>query len=138
MTIFTKTMKKIKKRLHRYLCALRLRIRRYFFLPVRRVFVPRIPIAMITGTKGKTTTTRMLAHILSEAGHRVGFTSTDGIVINGQYINRIDSAGYTGAHTLLTNRSITAAVLETARGDLLNTGCILTDVMEQLLNVGSE
>ena len=49
-------------------------------------------------------------------GHRVGFTSTDGTVIDGQYINRIDSAGYTGARTVLTNRSITAAVLETARG----------------------
>ena len=76
-------MKGFSNRLRWYLLAPVRRIRSYVLVPLRRVFGPRIPIAMITGTKGKTTTTRMLAHILSEAGHRVGFTSTDGVVING-------------------------------------------------------
>ena len=132
-------MKGFSNRLRWYLRAPVRRIRRYVLVPLRRVSGPRIPIAMITGTKGKTTTTRMLAHMLSAAGHRVGFTSTDGIVINGQFINRIDSAGYAGAHTVLADRSITAAVLETARGDLLNTGMYIDRcAVAALLNVGRE
>jgi len=117
----------------------RRRLRRYVFVPARRVFGRRIPIAMITGTKGKTTTTRMLAHILTQAGHRVGFTSTDGVVINGQYINRKDSAGYSGAQTILSDRSVTAAVLETARGGLLREGLYVDRChVAALLNVGRE
>jgi len=94
---------------------------------------------MITGTKGKTTTTRMLAHILSKAGHRVGFSSTDGVVINGHYVNRDDSAGYLGAREVLTDRTITAAVLETARGGLLRSGFYIDRCdVAALLNVGRE
>ena len=117
----------------------RRRLRRYVFVPARRVFGRRIPIAMITGTKGKTTTTRMLAHILTQAGHRVGFASTDGAVINGQYVNRKDCAGYPGAHTILSDRSVTAAVLETARGGLIRNGLYVDRChVAALLNVGGE
>ena len=118
---------------------LRKKFRRYVLAPARRVYIRKIPIAMITGTKGKTTTTRMLAHILTNAGHRVGYTSTDGIVINGEYINRHDSSGYNGAHTVLTNPTITAAVLETARGNLLKVGLYIDRCdVAALLNVGRE
>ena len=114
-------------------------LRPYLIVPARRIFGRRIPTAMITGTKGKTTTTRMLAHILSKAGHRVGFASTDGVVINGNYINRDDDAGYYGAHIVLTDRSITAAVLETARGGLLKWGLYIDRCnVAALLNVGRE
>ncbi|MCZ6799601.1 MAG: Mur ligase family protein [Nitrospirae bacterium] len=94
---------------------------------------------MITGTKGKTTTTRMLAYILTQAGHRVGFTSTDGAVINGHYVHQNDCAGYAGARTILTNRSVTAAVLETARGGLMRDGLYVDRCqVAALLNVGRE
>jgi len=114
-------------------------VRRYTLLPARRIWGPHIPIAMITGTKGKTTTTRMLAHILSEAGHRVGFSSSDGVVINGVYVSRYDAGGYSGAREVLTNRSITAAVLETCRGGLLRSGFYFDRCdVAALLNVGRE
>jgi len=77
---------------------------------------------MITGTSGKTTTTRMLAYVLEKAGHRVGYTSTGGIVINGVHVSREDSSGYTGAKRVINDSSITVAVLEVARGDLLRIG----------------
>lgn len=108
-------------------------------VPARRIHMRKIPIAMITGTKGKTTTTRILAHILTHAGHRVGFTSTDGVVIDGEYICRDDSSGYVGARAVLGNKSVTAAVLETARGDLLNSGLFIDRCdAAALLNVGRE
>jgi len=118
---------------------IRKKLRKYVVAPARRIYIRKIPIAMITGTKGKTTTTRMLAHILTKAGHRVGHTSTDGIVINGEYIIRYDSSGYNGAHTVLSNRTITAAVLETARGNLLKVGLYIDRCdAAALLNVGRE
>jgi cyanophycin synthetase len=105
----------------------------------RRFFGRRIPLAMVTGTKGKTTTIRMLAHILTGAGHRVGFTSTDGVVIAGEYLRHGDSAGYDDARTVLRNKSITAAILEVARGGLLMTGPYMDRCdVAALLNVGRE
>ena len=105
----------------------------------RRFFGRRIPLAMITGTKGKTTTTRMLAHILTVAGHRVGFTCTDGVVIAGEYLRHGDSSGYHDARTVLHNKGITAAVLEVARGGLLKTGPYMDRCdVAALLNVGRE
>jgi len=105
----------------------------------RRFFRRRIPVAMITGTKGKTTATRMLSHILSVAGHRVGFSCTDGVVVEGEYIHRGDSAGYKGAQAVLAHKNITAAVLETARGGLLRTGPYIDRCnVAALLNVGRE
>lgn len=122
-----------------YLRVIRRVFRRYVIVPARRVLGPNIPVAMITGTKGKTTTTRMLAHILSNAGHKVGYTSTDGIVVNGNYISRYDYADYNGARILLADRSITAAVLETARGGLLRLGLYMDRCnVSALLNVGRE
>ena len=132
-------MNNIWKLLLPYLRVLRGIYRRYMLVPARRIFGRNIPTAMITGTKGKTTTTRMLAHILSKAGHRVGFASTDGVVINGNYINRGDYAYYNGAHIVLADHSITAAVLETARGGLLKLGLYIDRCnVAALLNVGRE
>jgi len=136
---FRHLARRIRGRLRRYFREFRGVYRRWFLVRATRVFGPHIPIAMITGTKGKTTTTRMLAHILSHAGYRVGLTSTDGIVINGHYINHYDSAGYVGAETVLNDRSITAAVLETARGDLLRYGLYIGRChVAALLNLGRE
>ncbi|MGE3529129.1 MAG: Mur ligase family protein [Methyloceanibacter sp.] len=99
----------------------------------------RILVALITGTKGKTTTTRMLAHILGQAGHVVGLTTTDGIVIGGKTVGKGDSTGYAHAARVLKDPSITAAVLETARGDLLRKGLYVARCdVAALLNVGRE
>jgi cyanophycin synthetase len=136
-----KNMKFISDILLPKLLILRREFRRNLLVPTKRIlgFGPRIPIAMITGTKGKTTTSRMLSHILSEAGHYVGLTSTDGIVINGDYINRNDDTGYNGARIVLKNKSVTAAVLETARGGLLKAGLYVDRCnVAALLNVGRE
>ena len=82
----------------------------------------RIPIAMITGTNGKTTTARMCARILRAAGHQVGLSSTEGIWLNDQLLDSGDYAGPGGARTILRQTQATAAVLETARGGLLRRG----------------
>ena len=81
-----------------------------------------IPIAMITGTNGKTTSSRLLAHIASGAGHRVGATSSDAITIGGVAIERGDCTGPFAARTVLRNREVDFAVLETARGGILRRG----------------
>ena len=82
----------------------------------------RIPIAAITGTNGKTTTSRMLAHILKTAGHTVGMTSTDGVYIDGRLSVKGDMTGPTSAHIVLRDPTVDCAVLETARGGLLRSG----------------
>ncbi len=82
----------------------------------------RIPIASITGTNGKTTTSRMLAHILKTAGHIVGMTSTDGVYIDGRLSVKGDMTGPTSAHIVLRDPTVDIAVLETARGGLLRAG----------------
>ncbi len=82
----------------------------------------RIPIAAITGTNGKTTTSRMLAHILKDCGHTVGLTSTDGIQIDGKITVRGDMTGPTSAQIVLRDPSVDFAVLETARGGILRAG----------------
>lgn len=82
----------------------------------------RIPIAAITGTNGKTTTSRMLAHILKGAGHTVGMTSTDGVYIDGHLSVKGDMTGPVSAHIVLRDPSVDFAVLETARGGLLKRG----------------
>src|SRR5262245_7113342 len=80
-------------------------------LRARWPFRRRILVALITGTKGKTTTTWMLAHILGQAGHIVGCASTDGIVIGGKTVRKGDSAGYGQAKCVLRDPAVTAAVL---------------------------
>ena len=82
----------------------------------------RIPVASITGTNGKTTTSRMLAHILKTAGHTVGMTSTDGVYIDGRLSVKGDMTGPTSAHIVLRDPTVDVAVLETARGGLLRAG----------------
>ena len=139
MKNFRMIMRRIWNFLVPYLRKLRLLYRRYLLVPSRRIFGPSIPIAMITGTKGKTTTTRMLSHILSTAGHKVGNCSTDGVVIKGEYIERGDFAYYNGARIVLNDPSITAAVLETARGGILKLGLYVDRCdVAALLNVGRE
>jgi cyanophycin synthetase len=82
----------------------------------------RIPVASITGTNGKTTTSRMLSHILKTAGHTVGMTSTDGVYIDGRLSVKGDMTGPTSAHIVLRDPTVDVAVLETARGGLLRSG----------------
>ena len=82
----------------------------------------RIPIAAVTGTNGKTTTARMLAHLQKLAGHHVGLTSTDGVYIDGQRTVAGDMTGPLAARMVLSDPSVDVAVLEIARGGLLRAG----------------
>jgi cyanophycin synthetase len=82
----------------------------------------RVPIVAVTGTNGKTTTVRMISHIMKTAGRRVGMTTTDGIYIDGTQILSGDMSGPTSAQMVLKNPTIDYAVLETARGGILRSG----------------
>jgi cyanophycin synthetase len=82
----------------------------------------RIPIAAITGTNGKTTTARMLAHIQKLAGHVVGLATTDGVYIDGERTVVGDMTGPQSAQMILRDPSVDLAVLETARGGLVRAG----------------
>ena len=82
----------------------------------------RIPIFSITGTNGKTTTTRLLAHILKNSGRTVGFTTTDGTYIGNQCIVQGDNTGPVSAHLVLKDPTVDVAVLETARGGIIRAG----------------
>jgi cyanophycin synthetase len=82
----------------------------------------RIPIAAVTGTNGKTTTARMLAHIQKLAGHHVGLTSTDGVYIDGQRTVSGDMTGPVATRMVLSDPNVDVAVLEIARGGLLRAG----------------
>jgi cyanophycin synthetase len=82
----------------------------------------RIPIVSVTGTNGKTTTVRMIAHILKLMGRRVGMTSTDGIVIDGRLMKRGDMSGPRSAQMVLQNPTVDTAVFEVARGGILREG----------------
>jgi cyanophycin synthetase len=115
----------------------------------------RIPIAAVTGTNGKTTTARMLAHIHKMNGRTVGLTTTDGVYIDGERTVAGDMTGPTSAAMVLRDPTVDLAVLETARGGILraglgyrdcNVGCVLNissdhlglrgiDTLEQLSEV---
>lgn len=82
----------------------------------------RMPIVSITGTNGKTTTTRLAAHILRVSGKRVGATTSDGIIVGEDMIEAGDWTGPAGAHVILRRDDLDLAVLETARGGMLLRG----------------
>lgn len=82
----------------------------------------RIPIIAITGTNGKTTTTRLIAHVLKGAGRTVGFTTTDGTYIQNQQITQGDNTGPVSAQLVLKDPTVDVAVLETARGGIIRSG----------------
>ncbi|GAA4927450.1 cyanophycin synthetase [Actinoplanes utahensis] len=82
----------------------------------------RIPAVAITGTNGKTTVTRLIAHLLSGSGMRVGATSTDGVSIDGRTVQVADATGPRSAQMVLGDPQVEVAVLETARGGLLRRG----------------
>lgn len=99
----------------------------------------RIPIAAITGTNGKTTTSRMLAHILKTAGHITGMTSTDGVYIDGHLTVKGDMTGPTSAHIVLRDPTVDFAIMETARGGILKRGLGYTrSNVSACLNVTSD
>ena len=82
----------------------------------------RIPVAAITGTNGKTTTSRMLASIMKSAGYTTGMTSTDGVYIDGHLTVKGDMTGPTSAQIVLRDPSVDFAILETARGGIVKRG----------------
>lgn len=102
-----------------------------------------IPLISITGTNGKTTTTRMISKILQEKGHTVGMTSTGGVYLNDRCIMKGDTTGYRSARMILTDKRVDAAVLETARGGIVSSGLgydladvgILTNISEDHLGL---
>ncbi len=99
----------------------------------------RVPIAAITGTNGKTTTSRMLAHIAKMTGFTPGLTTTDGVYIDGQRTVEGDMTGPVSARMVLADPQIDFAVLETARGGLLRAGMGVTRVdVGAVLNVQSD
>lgn len=87
----------------------------------------RIPVAAITGTNGKTTTSRMLASIVKSAGFTTGMTSTDGVYIDGHLTVKGDMTGPTSAQIVLRDPSVDFAILETARGGILKRGLGYTE-----------
>ena len=82
----------------------------------------RIPVVAVTGTNGKTTTVRLISHLLNETGLRVGMTTTDGVYINNRLIDTGDCSGPKSARNVLMHPDTDAAVLETARGGMLREG----------------
>lgn len=82
----------------------------------------RIPIIAVTGTNGKTTTTRLTAHIVKTMGHKVGFTTTDGVYIQNRMIMSGDCTGPVSAEFVLKDPTVDFAVLECARGGILRAG----------------
>ena len=98
-----------------------------------------IPVICVTGTNGKSTTVRMVVHILRQSGLRVGFTSTTGIFINDDYIWEGDASGPKSARIVLQDPTVDVAVLETARGGILREGLGVMDVdIGAVLNVTAD
>ncbi len=103
----------------------------------------RIPIVAVTGTNGKTTTTRLLAHIVKNNGYKVGFTTSDGIYIQNHMMEKGDTTGPISAEYILKDPTVEFAVLETARGGILRSGlgfsrcdiAIITNIQEEHLGL---
>src|SRR5512139_584266 len=99
----------------------------------------RVPVAAVTGTNGKTTTCRMLAHITKMAGYTPGLTTTDGVYIDGQRTVQGDMTGPVSARMVLADPQIDIAILETARGGLLRAGMGVREVnVGAVLNVQAD
>ena len=102
-----------------------------------------IPVVSVTGTNGKTTTVRMISHILRMMGNNVGMTTTDGVYFNGDCIKHGDNTGPISARAVLMDRRVDYAVLETARGGIINRGLgyssadvgIVTNIEEDHLGI---
>ena len=102
-----------------------------------------IPIFAVTGTNGKTTTTRLLAHIVKNTGCKVGFTTSDGIYIQNHMMEKGDTTGPLSAEYVLRDPTVEFAVLETARGGILRSGLgfsrcdigIITNIQEDHLGL---
>ncbi len=98
-----------------------------------------IPIAAITGTNGKTTTTRMVGHILTVAGFTVGMATTDGVYVGGELVAAGDLTGPWAANLVLSDPTVDVAVLETARGGLVRSGLAFRSCdVGAVLNVGAD
>jgi len=98
----------------------------------------RIPIVAVTGTNGKTTTVRLISHLLTQNGLRVGMTNTDGVYVNGDCIDTGDCSGPKSARSVLLHPDVDAAVLETARGGVLREGLAFDKCdVAVVTNVGS-
>ena len=82
----------------------------------------RIPVVAVAGTNGKTTTVRLIAHLMAQRGWRMGMTTTDGVIINGKLIDTGDCSGPKSARNVLMHPDVDAAVFETARGGVLREG----------------
>ncbi|YAL81873.1 cyanophycin synthetase [Dermacoccaceae bacterium W4C1] len=82
----------------------------------------RVPIVAVTGTNGKTTTSRMIAHIMKGLGRKIGMTSTDGVVIDERLVIKADASGPRSARMVLSNPRVDLAVMEVARGGILREG----------------
>ncbi len=103
----------------------------------------RIPIIAVTGTNGKTTTTRLIAHMVKNKGYRVGFTTSDGIYIQNHMMEKGDTTGPLSAEYILKDPTVEFAVLETARGGILRAGLgfsrcdigIITNIQEDHLGL---
>ena len=103
----------------------------------------RVPIIAITGTNGKTTTTRLMAHIVKNNGYRVGFTTSDGIYVQNHLMEKGDTTGPISAEYILKDPTVEFAVLETARGGILRSGLgfsrcdigIITNIQEDHLGL---
>jgi cyanophycin synthetase len=87
---------------------------------------PRVPVVAVTGTNGKTTTSRMIAHLARTDGRLVGWSNTDGIYVDGELIEAGDYSGPSGAGRVLAHPEVELAVTETARGGILLKGIGLT------------
>jgi cyanophycin synthetase len=90
--------------------------------PAPTTLRPKVPVVAVTGTNGKTTTSRMVAHIARTHGLHVGWSSTDGIYVDGELVEPGDYSGPSGAGRVLSHRQVQLAVTETARGGILLKG----------------
>lgn len=98
-----------------------------------------IPVALVTGTNGKTTSSRLLAHLATQAGFAVGSTSSDGVLVGGRTVEEGDWTGPAAARLVLRDPSVELAVLETARGGILRRGLAVDSCDAALLtNVGAD